>query len=119
MRKSTTQMTSRGGVARAKNRRKAGRRSPLASVALILIGLVATGGAYALFTSTASASSSAASTQLISEGHKLFQANCATCHGLNLQGTKQGPSLRGAGAPAGDFQVSTGRMPGAASGPQE
>jgi ubiquinol-cytochrome c reductase cytochrome c subunit len=98
--------------------RKAGRRSPLASVALILIGLVATGGVYALFTTSATASTTAATSQLTTEGSKLFQANCATCHGLNLQGTKQGPSLIGVGAASVDFQVSTGRMPLAASGPQ-
>lgn len=100
-------------------RRKAGRRSPLASVALILIGLVATGGAYALFTSSATASSSASTQKLTTEGNKLFQANCATCHGMNLEGTNQGPSLLGVGAAAVQFQVSTGRMPAAASGPQE
>jgi ubiquinol-cytochrome c reductase cytochrome c subunit len=99
--------------------RKTGRRSPLASIALILIGLVATGGAYALFSSTATASTTAANSQMLTEGSKLFQANCATCHGMNLEGTKQGPTLLGVGAAAVQFQVSTGRMPAAASGPQE
>jgi ubiquinol-cytochrome c reductase cytochrome c subunit len=100
--------------------RKQGRRSPLASVALITIGLLATGGVYALFTTSASASSSttASGSALTSEGSKLYQANCATCHGLNLEGTKAGPSLIGVGAAAVDFQVATGRMPAAASGPQ-
>src|SRR5664279_3842622 len=99
--------------------KKTGRRSPLASVALILIGLVATGGAYALFSTTATASTTAADSQLLTEGSKLFQANCATCHGLNLEGTKQAPTLIGVGAASVQFQVSTGRMPAAASGPQE
>jgi ubiquinol-cytochrome c reductase cytochrome c subunit len=103
----------------ARKGRKAGRRSPLASIALILIGLVATGGAYALFTTTATASTTTANAQLLTEGSKLFQANCATCHGLNLEGTQQGPTLLGVGAAAVQFQVSTGRMPAAASGPQE
>ena len=102
----------------ARKGRKAGRRSPLASIALILIGLVATGGAYALFTTTATASTTAADSQLLTEGSKLFQANCATCHGLNLEGTQQAPSLLGVGAASVQFQVSTGRMPLAASGPQ-
>jgi ubiquinol-cytochrome c reductase cytochrome c subunit len=104
-----------------KRGRKAGRRSPIASIALIMIGLVATGGAYALFTSSASASStsSAASSTVVTQGSKLFAANCATCHGMNLEGTKQAPSLLGVGAASVDFQVSTGRMPAAASGPQE
>ncbi len=103
----------------ARRRRKTGRRSPLASIALILIGLVATGGAYAVFTATASASTTTANQQLLTEGSKLFQANCATCHGLNLEGTKQAPTLLGVGAASVQFQVSTGRMPAAASGPQE
>ena len=85
-----------------------------------MIGLVATGGAYALFTSTASATNTAsASSSLVDQGSKLFAANCATCHGMNLEGTKQAPSLIGVGAASVDFQVSTGRMPAAASGPQE
>jgi ubiquinol-cytochrome c reductase cytochrome c subunit len=103
----------------AVRRRKSGRRSPLASVALILIGLVATGGAYALFTTTATASTTASSTKLTTEGSKLYEANCATCHGMNLEGTKQAPTLLGVGAASVQFQVSTGRMPAAASGPQE
>jgi len=99
--------------------RKQGRRSPLASIALILIGLIATGGVYALFTTSANASTTTASSALTTEGSKLFQANCATCHGMNLQGTTVAPSLIGVGAASVDFQVSTGRMPAAASGPQE
>jgi ubiquinol-cytochrome c reductase cytochrome c subunit len=38
---------------------------------------------------------------------------------MNLEGTKQAPSLLGVGAASVQFQVSTGRMPAAASGPQE
>jgi ubiquinol-cytochrome c reductase cytochrome c subunit len=37
---------------------------------------------------------------------------------MDLQGTSQGPSLIGVGAAAVDFQVGTGRMPLAATGPQ-
>jgi ubiquinol-cytochrome c reductase cytochrome c subunit len=118
MRKSTDSNPLARGVSKARGR-KTGRRSPLASIALILIGLVATGGAYAVFTATASASTTTANQQLLTEGSKLFQANCATCHGLNLEGTKQAPTLIGVGAASVQFQVSTGRMPAAASGPQE
>jgi ubiquinol-cytochrome c reductase cytochrome c subunit len=98
---------------------KAGRRSPLASVALIAIGLLFTGGAYAAFsTSTASAETDATSQQTVGEGQKLFAANCATCHGLAAQGTGSGPSLIGVGAASVDFQVGTGRMPAQMNGPQ-
>lgn len=98
--------------------RRAGRRHPLATTALLVVGLLATGGAYALATTTATAETTAASAQLIDEGGKLFAANCASCHGLNAEGTAAGPTLIGAGALAVDFQVGTGRMPMAASGPQ-
>ena len=99
--------------------RRNGRRGPLASVALILIGLVATGGAYAAFSSaSATAAVDLNSPAVINEGQKLFAANCSTCHGQQAQGTENGPSLIGVGSAAVDFQVGTGRMPGQASGPQ-
>jgi len=104
-------------MAKKSSSRTAGRRHPLASVALILIGLLGTGGAYALFTTTASAETPASATD-VGEGQKLFAANCATCHGLSLEGTKEGPTLIGVGAASVDFQVTTGRMPAAATGPQ-
>jgi len=97
---------------------RTGRRSPLASVALLVIGLLATGGAYALFTTSATAATSSQVSSMVSEGQKLFAANCASCHGINAQGSGVAPSLIGVGAAAVDFQVGTGRMPAAASGPQ-
>jgi len=101
-----------------KQQRLTGRRSPLATAALLAIGLLTTGGAYALVTTSATAETSTAQSAVIEQGSKLFQANCATCHGLNLQGTSQGPTLIGVGAASVDFQVGTGRMPLAATGPQ-
>jgi ubiquinol-cytochrome c reductase cytochrome c subunit len=83
-----------------------------------MVGLLGTGGAYALFTSSATAETQTAAEAQIEDGSKLFAANCATCHGMALQGTSQGPSLIGVGAAAVDFQVGTGRMPAAATGPQ-
>jgi len=107
-----------------RNGAKKGRRSPLATVSLIVVGLMTTGGAYALFSSSANADSSQSSTvaassqSQVNEGQKLFASNCATCHGLSAQGTDDGPSLIGVGAASVDFQVGTGRMPLAQSGPQ-
>lgn len=97
---------------------KANRRHPVATVALIAIGLVFTGGGYALFSSTATAEADTTSQQVIEEGQKLFAANCASCHGLDLQGSSAGPTLIGVGAASVDFQVGTGRMPMAMQGPQ-
>lgn len=98
------------------NRR--GRRHPLASVALLVIGLFVSGGAYALFTGTANATYEVANTEEVNQGKALFAANCASCHGLNAEGTTAGPSLIGVGALAVEFQVGSGRMPMAGSGPQ-
>lgn len=97
--------------------RRTGRRSPLASVALLVVGLLTTGGAYALVTSSATATTTSATTA-VEDGEKLFLANCSSCHGQGAVGTQDAPTLIGVGAAAVDFQVGTGRMPMAASGPQ-
>ena len=101
------------------SRRKRGRRSPLAIVLLVGIGLLTTGAAYGMATTaTASADIDLSSPSVIDQGGRLFAANCATCHGMQAQGTQAGPSLIGVGAAAVDFQVGTGRMPMQATGPQ-
>ncbi|WP_449277280.1 cytochrome bc1 complex diheme cytochrome c subunit [Leucobacter sp. GX24907] len=108
-------------MARAKKHlRKSGRRHPLATVALVAVGLLVTGAAYTGFTQSATAEDNVdlSSPQTISEGQKLFGANCATCHGMEAEGTDEGPSLIGAGAASVHFQVGTGRMPLAFQGPQ-
>ena len=87
------------------------RRHPAAIAVLLLLGLLVTGGAYSfLAPKDANAAASVAADQ-VQEGKNLFIANCASCHGLNAQGTASGPSLVGVGAAAVDFQVGTGRMP--------
>jgi ubiquinol-cytochrome c reductase cytochrome c subunit len=49
---------------------------------------------------------------LLAKGQELFNGNCVTCHGSNLQGVQEhGPSLIGVGQAAVYFQVSSGRMP--------
>jgi ubiquinol-cytochrome c reductase cytochrome c subunit len=86
------------------------RRHPAAIALLILVGLLVTGAAYAALAPKPAQASTVSAAQ-VEEGKKLFQANCSTCHGLNGEGTQDGPSLAGVGAAAVDFQVGTGRMP--------
>ncbi|MEY4993825.1 MAG: hypothetical protein RIS82_947 [Actinomycetota bacterium] len=100
---------------------KGSRRSPFAAVLVMAAGLALTGGGYAAATAAVDQVkpvSAAASAAQIEEGRKLFLANCASCHGTNAEGSAAAPSLIGVGAASVDFQVSTGRMPGQASGPQ-
>ena len=107
-------------MARHTPRRSNGRRSPWAAAALIGIGLLVTGGVYAGASAAVAASepTTVTSALTVEDGKKLFQANCATCHGLDLQGTENGPSLYGVGELSVEFQVSTGRMPLQMQGPQ-
>ena len=90
------------------------RRRPAAGYAALLLGLVVVALAYGALTSSGGVSQASAAVgaqQGITAGKDLFQANCSSCHGLEAQGTSQGPSLIGAGAAAVYFQMSTGRMP--------
>ena len=104
-------------------RLSARRRSPLAGLVVVLLGLLLTGGTYAIL-SPASAETEQASQSTVAEGRKLFLVGCASCHGANgegiltKKGTNLGPSLAGVGAAAVDFQVGTGRMPMARPGVQ-
>ena len=90
------------------------RRRPAAGYAALLLGLVVVALVYGSLTSRGGATEASAAVgtqQDIEFGKDLFQANCSSCHGLEAQGTSQGPSLIGAGAAAVYFQMSTGRMP--------
>ena len=99
---------------------KNSRRSPFAAAVVIAIGLMLSGAGYAAATAAVNNSpkSEAASQAQVEEGHKLFLANCASCHGVNGVGTKNAPTLIGVGGAAAEFQVDSGRMPAQASGPQ-
>jgi ubiquinol-cytochrome c reductase cytochrome c subunit len=98
------------------------RRGPVAGLAVVLMGLLLTGGLYAAF-SPASAREDGSAAQ-IKQGRELFLVGCSFCHGNNgqgvetLDGNQLGPSLVGVGAAAVDFQVGTGRMPASQPGPQ-
>jgi ubiquinol-cytochrome c reductase cytochrome c subunit len=59
-----------------------------------------------------SARAGAGDSALVQRGSDLYAQSCAGCHGEDLRGRKgQGPALRGVGAAAVDFYLSTGRMP--------
>jgi ubiquinol-cytochrome c reductase cytochrome c subunit len=104
-------------------RLSAKRRSPLAGLVVLLMGLLVTGGLYAVL-SPANADTSEADQSTIDQGRALFLVGCASCHGKNgegiitKRGTQYGPPLAGVGAAAVDFQVGTGRMPMARPGVQ-
>ncbi|QGQ19121.1 c-type cytochrome [Cellulomonas sp. JZ18] len=96
--------------------RRHDRRAP---AVLLLLALLLTGALYAVLAPTsADAAAPAATADQVELGEKLFQANCATCHGPDATGTDEYPSLVGVGAAAVDFQVGTGRMPAQMNGPQ-
>ena len=69
--------------------RRHDRRAP---IVLLLLALLLTGGLYAVLAPTsADAAPVKASTDDIATGEKLFQANCATCHGPSAAGTDERP----------------------------
>lgn len=105
--------TPRRTSTRVTAKKRSSRRSPLRSALLLGTGLLLAGAAYSAADSAteASATTDLTSPQTIAEGEKLFNSNCASCHGVNAVGTDAGPSLVGVGAAAVDFQVGTGRMP--------
>lgn len=95
------------------------RRSPKALGIVLFAGLLAVGTGYTAVNAAVSPKvQSVRTAEEIALGKKLFLSNCSSCHGKNAEGTANAPSLIGVGEASVDFQVSTGRMPGAASGPQ-
>jgi ubiquinol-cytochrome c reductase cytochrome c subunit len=45
------------------------------------------------------------------DARRIFQRDCAVCHGGDARGTDRGPSLAHEGAASLDYWISTGRMP--------
>ncbi|MDN5745639.1 MAG: cytochrome c, partial [Nocardioidaceae bacterium] len=93
------------------------RRGPLAGLVVLALGLLLTGGLYAVLAPAQADSSDQDNAALVKEGRELFLVGCAFCHGQNGQGiltqggSQYGPALTDVGAAAVDFQVGTGRMP--------
>ncbi|MET3963541.1 ubiquinol-cytochrome c reductase cytochrome c subunit [Marmoricola sp. OAE513] len=104
-------------------RLSARRRSRFAAPAVLILGLLATGGAWAAL-APAGAEEAGPDTDAIAAGRALFAVSCSSCHGLNgegivtKKGNQYGPPLIGVGAAAVDFQVESGRMPMAQPGAQ-
>lgn len=94
------------------------RRHPLAPLLVIVVALLGIATVYAVVNAATAAAATSASETMVTKGSKLFAEGCASCHGLNAQGSSDGPSLVGAGAASVHFQVATGRMPLAAPGAQ-
>ena len=95
------------------------RRNPKSLVIVMFAALMVVGTGYTTVSAAVSPNREAVRTQeQIALGKKIFLANCSSCHGKNAEGTLNAPSLIGVGEASVDFQVSTGRMPGQASGPQ-
>jgi ubiquinol-cytochrome c reductase cytochrome c subunit len=105
-------------------RLSARRRSRFAGPAVLIAGLLASGGLYAALSPASAHDGTADDAATIAKGRALFAVSCSSCHGLNAEGIltekggNYGPSLIGVGAAAVDFQVGTGRMPLARPGVQ-
>lgn len=94
------------------------RRHRAARPLMLAFALVLMGCLYAVAIPAPKVAADTGTSAQVAEGKALFTATCSSCHGLNGEGTSQGPSLVGVGAAAADFQVSTGRMPMAKPGAQ-
>lgn len=94
------------------------RRHRAARPLSLALALVLLGALYAAFTPATQVSADTGMSAQVAEGKGLFQVTCSSCHGLNGEGTTQGPSLIGVGAASVDFQMSTNRMPMAKPGAQ-
>lgn len=81
---------------------------------LLVAALMVLGLLQYLIAPVAQVAADTGNSQQVEQGRLLFAVGCASCHGLNAQGSDYGPILVGVGAAAVDFQVSTGRMPMAA-----
>lgn len=103
---------------RGRRRTKLVRRiSGLSALTLALLSVAFLYSALTADRNTADAA--AVDEQQIARGQEVYQTQCITCHGANLQGVQdRGPSLVGVGQAAVYFQVASGRMPAVENGAQ-
>lgn len=93
------------------------RHHRLAKPLVVVFALLLMGAVYYLATPGSTVMADNGTSQ-VDKGKELFAVSCSSCHGLNGEGTSEGPSLVGVGAASVDFQMGTGRMPMAKPGPQ-
>lgn len=94
------------------------RKHPAAKPLVLLLALFLMGAVYSVLTPAQKSSADTNTSSQVAQGKGLFDVNCSSCHGMNGEGTSQGPTLVGVGAAAVDFQMGTGRMPMAKPGAQ-
>nr|WP_231747972.1 c-type cytochrome [Auraticoccus cholistanensis] len=87
------------------------RRHKAVKPLLLVAALFLMGGLYTVAVPEQQSSADSGTSTQVEEGRALFQVGCSSCHGLNGEGTSEGPTLVGVGAASVDWQVETGRMP--------
>jgi len=87
------------------------RKHPAAKPLTLLLALFLMGAVYAVVSPAQQSVADTNTNPQVVQGKALFDVTCSSCHGLNGEGTSQGPSLVGVGAAAVDFQMGTRRMP--------
>ncbi|MDN5726982.1 MAG: c-type cytochrome, partial [Propionibacteriales bacterium] len=95
-----------------------GRRHPAIKTMLLAVALIVMGLFYAGTAPVNQSSADSGSSTQVEEGRKLYQIGCSSCHGMQGEGTSQGPTVQGVGSASVDFQMATGRMPAAQPGAQ-
>lgn len=104
--------TAAAATRRARRRPRGRFRRRVSGVLTLAIALLSMGFAYTVLTPEPQTAVAQEDPALVRQGEQLYNNQCITCHGTNLQGVEgRGPSLIGAGEAAVYFQVSTGRMP--------
>ena len=78
------------------------RRHRAARPLSLALALVLMGSLYAALSPATQVAADTGMSAQVAEGKALFQVTCSSCHGLNGEGTSQGPSLVGVGAAAVD-----------------
>ena len=94
------------------------RRHPATRALFLAMALFVMGVLYATVAPASTSTADGSRSTQVEEGKALYQVGCSSCHGMNGEGTSQGPTLIGVGSASVDFQMETGRMPAAAPGAQ-